>query len=429
MIRLLRHISVRLWISIIIWFPLSFVFLTHFGSFTGGSDFIVSAVILLAVFFATGFFMNFIGRKFVNNLIKDAKSWERAGIYKKGEEKYLKALRIYDSFLLSPWNNKKTVENLTGSITKFSLAYSANHSCFDKAAKVFLSMDNSDVDTAVLWLEKLLRYENISAADEELLTRLAELHIDNYDVAVLTAKIFTNLNRCDFTARKIYRKALALDDLQPDTRVAVEKCLLQKDGEQAKREILSDVFEKQELFPGALVPGKKILFFLKAIFMLPVRFFKFLIGFIWKSIGFVKKRKQFQAAIKWGAAAIACIGLIIFMVSTFSRLFSVPVKVVEKNGKSEKTVQTAHVQKPVPAPFTIQVAAYLKKKYGDAYVAQLKSKGLDAYLSKAQGGGKTWFLVRISRFSDKKKARVYGKKLKQKGYIEDFFVDNTSGSH
>jgi nicotinamide riboside kinase len=40
------------------------------------------------------------------------------------------------------------------------------------------------------------------------------------------------------------------------------------------------------------------------------------------------------------------------------------------------------------------------------------------------GGGKTWFVVRVSEFADKKSADTYGRHLKQQKIIDDFFVTN-----
>ena len=43
---------------------------------------------------------------------------------------------------------------------------------------------------------------------------------------------------------------------------------------------------------------------------------------------------------------------------------------------------------------------------------------------KVNGGGKTWFVVRVSEFADKKSAADYGRKLKRQKIIDDFFVNN-----
>ncbi|MCP4672119.1 MAG: SPOR domain-containing protein, partial [Desulfobacula sp.] len=75
-------------------------------------------------------------------------------------------------------------------------------------------------------------------------------------------------------------------------------------------------------------------------------------------------------------------------------------------------------------PFTIQVAAYLKQVHADRYAGVLKKKGFTPFIKKVRGGGKTWYVVRVSEFSDKASAAAFGKKLKDKKIIDDFFVSN-----
>lgn len=77
-----------------------------------------------------------------------------------------------------------------------------------------------------------------------------------------------------------------------------------------------------------------------------------------------------------------------------------------------------------PKPFTIQVAAYLKQVHADRYAAILKQKGVVPIIITAKGGGKTWYVVRISEFPDKATAAAFGKKLKAEKIIDDFFVSN-----
>ena len=95
---------------------------------------------------------------------------------------------------------------------------------------------------------------------------------------------------------------------------------------------------------------------------------------------------------------------------------------VSKSGSIETKKTVTEIQ--IPKPFTIQVAAYLKLKHAETYVGKLKKKGIDAGMKKVDGGGKTWFVVRISQFTDKQSAAAYGQKLKQQNIIEDFFVNN-----
>jgi cell division septation protein DedD len=85
------------------------------------------------------------------------------------------------------------------------------------------------------------------------------------------------------------------------------------------------------------------------------------------------------------------------------------------------------VESPAPAPaaadpFTLQVAAYLKQEYAFKLVDDLKRQGLDAYWTETTSGGKLWYQVRLSHFPDQQSAREYGRRLKIKGVIDDFYV-------
>ncbi len=77
-------------------------------------------------------------------------------------------------------------------------------------------------------------------------------------------------------------------------------------------------------------------------------------------------------------------------------------------------------------PYTLQVAAYLKEETALRRVEELKQRGLEAYLSTAERGGKRWYQVRISHFADPQSAREAGRALREKGWIEDFYVANTA---
>ncbi len=106
--------------------------------------------------------------------------------------------------------------------------------------------------------------------------------------------------------------------------------------------------------------------------------------------------------------------LLFFMGSTRSHIFK------------SRTIEKEKIKIPVKVfkPFTIQVAAYLKPKHAQRYVDILKKKEIDARIKKVYGGGKTWFVVRVSEFIDKKSAAAYGQKLKKEKIIDDFFVNN-----
>jgi hypothetical protein len=81
---------------------------------------------------------------------------------------------------------------------------------------------------------------------------------------------------------------------------------------------------------------------------------------------------------------------------------------------------------PAADQLALQVAAYLKQDYALKLVEDLKKKGLNAYWIETASSGKTWYQVRIAPFPDQQSAREFGRDLKWKGVIDDFYVTSAS---
>jgi cell division septation protein DedD len=79
-----------------------------------------------------------------------------------------------------------------------------------------------------------------------------------------------------------------------------------------------------------------------------------------------------------------------------------------------------------PDQFALQVAAYLRQDYALKLVDDLKKKGLKAYWIETASSGKTWYQVRIAPFPDPQSAREFGRDLKWRGVIDDFYVTSAS---
>ena len=134
------------------------------------------------------------------------------------------------------------------------------------------------------------------------------------------------------------------------------------------------------------------------------------------TINFFRNSQQAASILKLGIISVMLIWLFVFMVGTVMHLFT--------QSKPVQEVSVEQVLPETPMPFTIQVAAYLKQKHALRYVNLLKEKGIDARMKKIDGGGKSWYLVRVSQFADKQSAYDYGRKLKNEEMIDDFFVNN-----
>jgi cell division septation protein DedD len=124
-----------------------------------------------------------------------------------------------------------------------------------------------------------------------------------------------------------------------------------------------------------------------------------------------------------GAAAVAMLGaLLIWLVATaMDGYFSRPADAPAATAESPAVVPSPGI---TDDPYTLQVAAYLRQENALKLVDDLKRKGLDAYWNETSSGGKVYYQVRISHFPDQQAARDYGRSLKGKGVIVDFYVTN-----
>jgi hypothetical protein len=129
----------------------------------------------------------------------------------------------------------------------------------------------------------------------------------------------------------------------------------------------------------------------------------------------IRNYQHLKVVLKWGGIGIAVLGFGILAVNTVSFLIK---------PKPEIPVQEVPPVVVVTDPFTLQVAAYIKKEHALRYVGELKALGLDAYWTEAKGIKTQWYQVRLSHFPDKASARTYGESLKAKGIIDDFYVAN-----
>ena len=428
MINLLRNIAVRLLLATALGIPLSFVFISRLNKVvTEINAPLTLCGIIVFLFIIIGFLMNLTGKMAVRRYIREAAQWERAGAPEKSEEKYAKAINIFDSYLLGPWAGRKIATELTGAITRFSLAFSNRSFSFEKAATTFLKNSPHEKELIFLWLNKVLKMEKPGSGDHCLLTHLSEtISPNNIRLMPLMAKIFMKTGRTDFAAQKIFSALRSNPRIHPKFRGTLNAFA------ENQKQLQKTVNGTPSLLTFKAARDKKTTRIFRGsirkigdnIAMMPVRAV-FSILYVLKQIKelagwafhFIQISQAARKIIKWGLVSILCSGFLFLMTNTIVHLSSTakPSNIIEKK------IEVKAVQKP----FTIQVAAYLKKKHADKYAASLKEKGLEAYITRTEGGGKTWHLVRISHFDSKKNAADFGQDLKDKEIIDDFFVDNS----
>ncbi len=402
MIWLLRHISIRLWITALFSMPVSIYIIFQLNSLlTGNSPVILFIFIVLFFFIISGLIMDLIGKKIINSLIKDGIIWERAGIYKRTEEKYHKALRVYDSFLISPFSARNLAKKLSEAIAKFTATSDINDANFDKATTLFIQLSPDDEHMALLWLKKLFHIKNLdlSSMDHDTLTIIAENHYNNPKILPLLTNIFIQLKRTDFTAQKIYKTALIHLKKESKKIILIQELIKQEDEKDipSKLSFAKPGSHKKYApdFTGLIKSSFQKLYFL------------------------LTKHEKTKLIIKFSFILLTFFLAIFLMFNTLTTLFKQKAKKLEP--------KTITFKAPAPVPemlYTIQIAAFLSQPHAAKYTKKLTKKGLDARFVKVKGKNKTWFLVRISKFPDKASAAAYGQKLKRQGLIKDFFVAN-----
>lgn len=435
MIRIIRHISIRVWLSCLFGIPLSFSLLrvVNLSSLSVPYPLGVALILLIILYFLIGAILHHTGKKLVLDMISRAQAWERAGIFRKAEQYYLKAIRIYDSFLLSPMFLEKTLgKKVAGAVAGFLLSSGTLNPLLERCIPKYLRIDPTDEDVAVFWLKRAasLSSSDPDEVDQEVLTLIAENYNGNIKVLPFLADIFLKLHRTDFTARKIYKDALKHSKNKSILKSRINELLSRmEDGSEEPSGVDIRIPEPERVTERPAAAPERKSAIQTGISSLTAGFLSLaltLAGILKKAGVFTfsltrdtaNRIRSSENAVRYARRLILAAAVsvaLVFAVNTVLHLFKTKVP--------EKTAEKIEKQ-AIPKPFTLQVAAYLEPRHAKNYVNKLQKQGLDATYSKSEGGGKTWYLVRVSSFSDKTSAASYGKELKKKGIIDDFFVDN-----
>lgn len=433
MTRHLRSLCIRLWITLFLGIPLSLVTGSAFLSFSSGPGlFIVEAGVVILLFFFIDAVFHILGQTMITRLIKEGEAWERSGIFIKSRKCYESAVRIFDTFLLSPFRSKRTALMLTRTLAQFALSSQAGLPQFSLAVNAYLEMNPLDEDICLLWVKRLIKCEQITPEQEAILTLLASVHGDSPRLMPLLTRCFIGLGRTDFAAQTIYQRAVADQSLNRRFADRIRDLMVNPDDSNgamepapARRDYSVDTGTAPAYRPhigGAGRTGRKlagsVISAVRSIVRTTGSLLAAMISFVALTAGAavtcVKEKEKVRFYLKLAAVTLAGIFLVLFIMNTISHL--VPEK-VPASDPVPVDIQT-------PKPFTIQVAAYLTQRHAQNYVARLKKQDIDARIKTVDGGGKQWFLVMVSEFPDKASAAEYGRTLKQRGLIQDFFVNN-----
>jgi len=435
MIRFMGNISLRLWIITLTAVPACFYFMPFILQFFPGVPLVISSGILF--FFIgslIGVSLDFIGRKLLGGVIKEGEIWERAGILSRAEKSYARAVRIYGSFLLSPFFAGKIGTHLTEVLARFSLTTAVKNPQLTLASAVYLISNPGDETLAALWLEQIKKNGLAGNVEQEVLTALADLHYSHKKLVFLLADVMLDLGRMDYSAKRLYRTIIDEPKLALEIKTAYREKIFGLIGEpeiERPETSVENFGMGRVILPSSSSTDREKRFLNSALYLLSsfytsvvlgmkcvvrcgASFLSFCVLCSGRAIAWLRERERVRFYLVAGTMGILSLWLLFFMVNTISHILN--SRAVEKE---PGMIEIHH-----PRPFTIQVAAYLKQVHADRYVAILKKKGFAPFIIKVKGGGKTWYVVRVSEFSDETSAAAFGKKLKTEKVIDDFFVCN-----
>jgi len=476
MLHAIKHISIRLWLTILLGGLIALLILPVLQKPVGLEwVFALALPVFVVIYFVIGWIFNTTGRQIVRRLVTEADVWERSGNDRQAEKLLHKAVSVCDSFLVSPFKKADRTRGLTGHMARFYLTRSDISPRAQRIIQAYLKIRPQDQDVAEAWVQYLTRQDTFRKEQETLLYRIERAQSNRPDIQAAIAQLYLNAGRADFEALQTYRRLveskqkigksvlirmaelllqhkridawavrvyLAAHRLNPKHRQYISgmaACLhwapevdtgsavfnkvraLLADFDETTIEKMRTSFKpvkkatsqpqknRYQLLAGTLLPLWRAS--ANSIVVIPARLHSAVSALFQRMRGY----PNFKPLLRWTVVSLVGIGLAVFVVNTARHLL--------QTRSTPEEIETPQVVE-ITDPFTLQVAAYLKNEHAEKYVQHLKTQGLDAYWTVAQGATRKWYQVRVSHFPDKDSARAYGEDLKAKGIIDDFYVAN-----
>lgn len=470
----LRHLSLRLWITAFAGGLAGVMVLPWWQRLFNLEGILIPvALLLIASFAATGWVLNKVGLMFLQRLVNEAAVWEQAGMTAEAEGVYQRAVGLFDSFWFSPLQRRRRTPWFTARLARFYIGQSLRSSYADALVRSYLLKHPDDADIASAWLEQLLNRKRHTQIDHEAAARIGEALVDDLRIQQLLMEFYLTNRRVDFHAVKTYQQVwwqgqpLAKGLLRPLLGLLLQEGLLThwtlhvylealKKGHQEALEglvgcacQLHPTAENQPGLQAAKIELAK--YDAEDVASLARRFKtaqpvkadarprpskKRVAGRQLGETGTPIADHVSRMANAWNVWAIKCgqamtatvftrraaigitIGAIVMGIVVVGRqMIKAPVAPPDP-------VVPVEAPLPVKDPFTIQVAAYLKSDDAQRFVDQLKQHGLDAFWTEATSANRKWYQVKVSHFATKDQAMQFGRELKSKGLIDDYYVAN-----
>ncbi|MDQ1269422.1 MAG: Sporulation related protein, partial [Thermodesulfobacteriota bacterium] len=214
MIRIVRHISVRFWLTTLMVLPSGFILFPRLSGWLSDMPASVFILLMYVVFgLGLGLSMDIAGLWWIRRLVRDAQLWERSGIATRAEKKFIRAVRIYDSAWISPLAARRVGPMLTSALARFYLASGSRRREIQGAASVWLAQNPKDESLARFWLERIEDQDISGTSTQSILTVLADNWYADPDLCRILVGVFLNQGRMDFSARRLYQSFLNMIDM------------------------------------------------------------------------------------------------------------------------------------------------------------------------------------------------------------------------
>ncbi|MGD9043292.1 MAG: SPOR domain-containing protein [Desulfobacterales bacterium] len=476
----MKHIAVRIWLTVLLGGVVCLWVMPSFQDRIGLEWALLPALlIIVAAFVLIGWVSTRWGLNTVERLLQEAGGFERDGMVAEAENRFRRALAVFDSFLISPLIKKQKSGRLTARVARFYLARAARSYESEAFLESYLQSNPQDEEVAENWIQQIESREGLKEEHQELAYLIGSAQPKNRSIQSALARYYLMLERTDFPALQTYRRVLAAEQQVPAEFLKNLASLLLREkraDEWALEIYLQAIVESHphpEIIKGIAACVRWIRLTERNKAMLQ-RAYSYLDGMDMAEIkkvsaGFkppvppsgqrvvqrpAQKRQTFlqstaavlqtlyedltalplwifqqiRSVTRWARqskkprrilTAMLLAGLtaavIVLVINTVGHLVKSETPVAQKIEKAPEAITD---------PFTLQVAAYLKPGYAKTYVEKLKKQGLDAYWREAISANKKWYQVRVSHFPDKKSARDFGESLKAKGIIDDYYVAN-----
>ena len=206
---LLRHMAVRIWISIFLWFFIAIWILPAFQTIIGIRWLIIPAFLLfLSTFLLTGLIMKQIAYARIDRLLKDIRIWERAGMVQETEKALTNAVAFFDSFLLSSGSRNPYYDKLLTRAAQHRIARGGRHIALDRWVLAYLDRFPEDQDAAQIWLQSALKLDNLPPEHFDLIGKLSKRQPENQGLQQLLGRGYLSEGRADYEALRVYRRIL-----------------------------------------------------------------------------------------------------------------------------------------------------------------------------------------------------------------------------